>query len=248
MASKPPKLSRLKALSWLSISELSRLAGTLSTANFKRPQVILGEAALASEAHILLKGIARITGQNARSERVTIALLAPGLIPEFPSLPLSRFHFRCEAYSDCRVGSLAWNDFDGITAHSWESASRKFHENDLQQWYRLLVRSSGFLNLGLHERIAITLLELSSDFGIKESRGTLLRAFSHQDIAELVGASRPRVTEHLAQLERDQFVLRDGRRLFVQVAKLSDSITLHAAGPIRSNVNERSEDARSASA
>ena len=194
-------------MSWLSASELRLLAAALAPANFKRPQVIFREAALASEAHILLKGIARITCQNARSERVTIALLAPGPIPEFPSLPLSRFDFRCEAYNDCRVGSLSWNDFNGITCGQPESAFQKFHENDLQQWYRLLLRSSGFLNLGLHERVAITLLELSSDFGIKESRGMLLRAsFSHQDIADLVGASRPRVTEHLAQLEREQLV------------------------------------------
>ena len=121
------------------------------------------------------------------------------------------------------MGSLGWNDFDGITAHSSESASKKFHENDLQQWYRLLLRSCGFLNLDLHERIAITLLELSSDFGIKESRGTLLRAFSHRDIAELVGASRPRVTEHLAQLEREHLVIRQGRQLIVCVDKIGHS-------------------------
>jgi CRP-like cAMP-binding protein len=217
------KLSRLKALSWLSNSELSRLAGALSTANFKRPQVILGEAALASEAHILLKGITRITGQNARSERVTIALLAPGLIPEFSSLPLSRFHFRCEAYNDCRVGSLSWSNFEGISAHRSESAFNTFHQNDLQQCYRLLLRSSNFLNLDLHARIAITLLELASDFGIKESRGALLRgSFSHQDIADLVGASRPRVTEHLAQLEREHRIIRQGRQLIVCVEKIRD--------------------------
>ncbi len=224
------KLSRLKAFSWLDASELKLSAGALATANFKSPQVILAQAALASEAHILLRGIARITCQNARSERVTIAMLAPGPVPDFPSPPLSQFDFRCEAYNDCRVGSLGWNDFNRITAHSSESAFKKFHESDLQQWYRLLLRSSGFLNLGLHERVALTLLELCSDFGIEESRGTLLRVtFSHKDIAELVGASRPRVTEHLARLERDRFVVRDGRRLFVQVAKLSDSMTLHAA-------------------
>ena len=215
------KLSRLKALSWLSVSELGLLAGTLTLANFKRPQIIFREAALASDAHILLKGIARITCQNARGERVTIALLPPGPIPEFPSLPLGRFDFRCEAYNDCRVGSLGWNDFKGITAHRSESAFKKFHQNDLQQWYRLLLRSSSFLNLDLHERIAITLLELASDFGIKESRGTLLRAsFSHQDIADLVGASRPRVTEHLAQLEREHLIIRQGRQLIVCVDKL----------------------------
>jgi len=221
------KLSRLKAFSWLSTSELRLLARALAPANFKRPQIILREAALASEAHILLTGIARITCQNARSERVTIALLAPGPIPEFPSLSVSRFGFRCEAYNDCRVGSLSWNDFNGITAHSSESAFRKFHQNDLQQWYRLLLRSTSFLNLGLHERIAITLLELSSDFGIKESRGTLLRAsFSHQDIADLVGASRPRVTEHLAQLEREHLVIRQGRQLIVRVDKIGNAMTV----------------------
>jgi hypothetical protein len=37
----------------------------------------------------------------------------------------------------------------------------------------------------------------------------LLRGlFSHQDIAELVAASRPRVTEHLAQLEREHLIIR----------------------------------------
>jgi len=218
------KLSRLEAFSWLSPAELKLLAGTLAPANFKRPQVILGEAELASDAHILLKGTARITCQNARGERVTVALLAPGPIPEFPSLPLSRFGFRCEAYNNCRVGSLSWDDFDGITVNSSDSAFRKLHENNLRQWYRLLLRGSGFLNLDLHERIAITLLELSSDFGIKDSRGMLLKeSFSHQDIADLVGASRPRVSEHLAQLEREHLLIRQGRQLIVRVDKIAHS-------------------------
>jgi CRP/FNR family transcriptional regulator, cyclic AMP receptor protein len=218
-------LSSLQAFSRLSTSELRLLTDALALADFKRPEVILREAALASEAHILLKGIARITCRNARRERVTIALLRPGPILEFPSLPLSRFDFRCEAYHDCRVGSLNWNDFNRMTAHSSDSTFKKFHENDLQQWYRLLLRGSGFLNLGLHERIAITLLELCSDFGVKESRGTLLSpSFSHQDIAELVGASRPRVTEHLSELEREHLVIRQGRQLIVRVDKIGNAI------------------------
>jgi CRP-like cAMP-binding protein len=219
------RLSRLKALSWLSQSELALLAGALALANYKRHSIILREAALAQDAHILLAGIARITCRNARNERVTVAMLAPGPIPEFPALPLSQ----CEAYNDCRVGTVSWNEFDGITANASESAFKQFHRNDLKQWYRLLLRSSSFLNLGLHERIAIALLELCSDFGIEESRGTLLRvSFSHKDIANLVGASRPRVTEHLARLEREKFVIRQGRQMVVQVAKLFDSMNAQA--------------------
>jgi CRP-like cAMP-binding protein len=221
------KLTRLKALSWLSPPELGLLVGRLTFANFKRSQVILHAAALASDAHILLQGVARITCRSARDERVTIALLPPGPIPEFPSLPLNRFDFRCEAYSACRIGSLSWNELESIAAHRSESAFKTFHKNDLQQCYRLLLRSSSFLNLGLHERIGTTLLELASDFGIEESRGTLLRvSFSHQDIADLVGASRPRVTEHLAKLEREHLIIRQGRQLIVRVDEIGSAISV----------------------
>jgi hypothetical protein len=60
----------------------------------------------------------------------------------------------------------------------------------LKQWYRLLLRTSSFLNLGLRERGAIALLELCSELGVEESRGTLLTvSLSHKDIADLGGAT-----------------------------------------------------------
>ena len=227
------RLSRLKALSWLSPAELKLLANALSVSNYKRHALILRDVALAEGARILISGIARITSRTARNERVTVALLAPGPIPDFPALPFSQSGFQCDAYNDCRVGTVSWADFGGITPNAPDSAFRQFHSNDLKQWYRLLLRSSSFLNLGLHERIAIALLELCSDFGVEESRGTLLRvAFSHKDIANLVGASRPRVTEHLAQLEREKFVIRQGRQMVVQVAKLLDSINAQAGAHV----------------
>ena len=221
------KLSRLKALSWLSTSELTLLVGALAPANFARNEIILGEAALASDAHILLSGIARITCTNRRRERVTVALIAPGPIPEFPPRETSGFYFQCVAYNDCRVGSLSRTVFEQITANAPEPASRKMHENDLRQWYRLMLRGSSYLSPGLRDRVALALLELCSDFGVEESRGTLLREpFSHQDIAELVGASRPRVTEHLAQLEHDRFVHRQGRQFIVRVGELAEAIAM----------------------
>ena len=227
------RLSRLKALSWLSPSELKLLASALSLANYKRNALILRDVSLAEGAHILISGIARITCLNAQKQSVTVALLAPGPIPDFPALPLNLSGFRCEAYNDCRVGTVSWADFGGITPNAPQSAFRQFHSNDLKQWYRLLLRSSSFMNLGLHERIAIALLELCSDFGVEESRGTLLRvAFSHKDIANLVGASRPRVTEHLARLEREKFMMRQGRQMVVQVAKLLDSMNAAASAHV----------------
>ncbi len=88
------------------------------------------------------------------------------------------------------------------------------------------MRGSSFLSLGLHERIGLALLELCADFGIADSRGTLLRvALSQRSLANLVGASRPRVTEHLARMERDWMVIRQGRQLVVRAAELEESMT-----------------------
>jgi CRP/FNR family transcriptional regulator, cyclic AMP receptor protein len=218
-------LSRLKAFSWLSFGQLAGLASELNAANFKRSQVVLEEVDLSIGANILLSGVAKISCLNGRSERVTVALLAPGPLPEFPSQFASPWHFQCEAYSDCRLGSVSWDRFNAITVNAPQTAFREFHQNNLKLWYRLMMRGSSFLGLGLRERLGMTLLELCSDFGVKESRGTLLRVpFSHQDFADLVGATRSRVTEHLALLEREHMVIRQGRQLIVCTGRIGTTV------------------------
>ena len=219
-------LNRLEPLSFLSTSALRELASGLDSANFKKGEVVLPEEALAAGFHVLLRGAAKITCLNRCGERVMLALLAPGPLPEFLSLAVSRWHFRCEAHSDCRVGSMGWAQFDLITKTAPRSALERFHASDLTQWYRFFEGGvSLLLGLDLRTRLISALLQLCSNFGVIESRGTLLRvSLSHQDLAELVGASRPRVTEHLAELEREHLLIRQGRQLIVRVDRIENSM------------------------
>jgi hypothetical protein len=53
-------LKRLKGLAWLSNLELGDLASGLTTSNFRRNEVMLGEDGLAAEAHVLLTGVANM--------------------------------------------------------------------------------------------------------------------------------------------------------------------------------------------
>ena len=86
------------------------------------------------------------------------------------------------------------------------------------------------LGLDLRERLLSTLLQLCANFGVMESRGTLLRvSLSHKDLADLVGASRPRVTEQLAELERERLLIRQGRQLIVCLDKIANSASVMAA-------------------
>jgi CRP-like cAMP-binding protein len=89
-----------------------------------------------------------------------------------------------------------------------------------------LRRTSGLLNLDLHERVAGAMLDLCEDFGIEDSRRTLLTvSFSHKDLASIVGASRPRVTEHLAQMERDHLLIRQRAAVYRECRKTFDSFS-----------------------
>jgi len=67
----------------------------------------------------------------------------------------------------------------------------------------------------------LILLELSETFGMRDRRGVRLTVPArHQDLAELVGASRPRVTEHLASFEHKHLIVRDRGQLFVRRDRL----------------------------
>jgi hypothetical protein len=77
--------------SWLTPTEVKVLGTSLAMVNYRRREEIFRECELANEAHVLIAGIARITCLNANNERVTVALIAPGPIPELPLLPMGRF-------------------------------------------------------------------------------------------------------------------------------------------------------------
>ena len=98
------------------------------------------------------------------------------------------------------------------------------------------LRCANFKSCTLEERIALILLELSENFGIKEKRGTRITITTrHKDLADLVSASRPRVTEFLIQFEQDGMIVRDQRHLIVRREKLEAFLAEQHAGAYRTH-------------
>jgi CRP-like cAMP-binding protein len=218
-------LNRLASLSFLSTRALHELESRLNSTDWRRGAVIVPEEELTAGVYILLRGVAKMTCLNPDGRRVTIAFLAPGPILQSLTHPSSRWRFQCEARTDCRVGRVNWDQFDFITREIPRSDLRKFHENSLMQWYRYRFFGG---SLDLRKRILFVLLQLCSTFGVNESRGTLLRVFlSHEDLAGLAGATRSRVTEKLAEFEREHLLIRQGRRqMIVRLDKIEKSISV----------------------
>lgn len=70
--------------------------------------------------------------------------------------------------------------------------------------------------LSVEHRLNRVLGELAGNIGIRDSRGTILdAAISHQALAELIGASRPKTTQAIGKLICSGKVVCDQRRLIL---------------------------------
>ncbi|HYL60944.1 MAG TPA: Crp/Fnr family transcriptional regulator [Candidatus Acidoferrales bacterium] len=216
------RLRRLKNISWLTKRQLDRVVGAMTVNVIEKRSVIFDDRHAPELAYILLSGVARITCRNRKGERTTVTLLAPGMIPGFP-LPASGidFKFRCETVSECRIGSLDLNTFIEIALGIGSSDFKRMAQNYSGRWDLVQLRCSNFMGCSLEERLALILLELSENFGEPEGKRTRLTvAARHKDLAEMVGASRPRITEHLIGFERRHLIQRDNHHWVVRRDRL----------------------------
>jgi CRP/FNR family transcriptional regulator len=214
-------LHRVQTLAWLSQEQLDRLAAATVIRRVNRHETIFFEGEDASSVYLLLSGVAKLTFLSA-SERILVSLVGPGEIFGVSSLlPVAKRPFRCDAFSDCLVGVTSPQAFVDVTLGVRLEDLSRVLDVTVGRWWGMLLRYTTFLGLALRERLAGALLELATKFGAEDARGRLLTLkLTHSDLAELVGASRQRITEQLSEFERSGVIIRDGRRLIIVTEQL----------------------------
>jgi CRP-like cAMP-binding protein len=147
-------------------------------------------------------------------------------------VPGIRYSFRCEAVTDCQIGTVALETFIEIALGIGSADFKRMAASYSGRWDLVQLRCANFMSCTLEERVALILLELSDNFGVRDKQGVRLTVpLRHKDFADLVGASRPRVTEYLAQLERAHLTIRDGRQLIVKRDRLENFLTQKHSPP-----------------
>jgi CRP/FNR family cyclic AMP-dependent transcriptional regulator len=215
-------LKALKNMSWLTRRQIQRLVGALTLSRLDKGSILFDENDSGDSAYILLSGIARITCRNRKGERIMVIMVAPGMIPGVPlAVPGIKYNFRCEAVTPCQVGTVDFQTFIEISLGIASNDFKRMADNYLVRWDLVQLRCSNFMGCTLVERLALALLELAENFGVDDPGGLRLTVSTrHQDLAELVGASRPRVTEYLNDFERKRMIVRRNRQLIVKRDRL----------------------------
>jgi CRP-like cAMP-binding protein len=221
-ASSTRRLRGLKNISWLSGRQLDRLSNGLTVSMAEKRAIIFDEKHSPDSAYILLAGVARITCRNRKGQRTLVIMVAPGMIPGFPPpVPGISYNFRCEAVTLCRIGTIELEALVEISLGIASVDFKRMAESYLGRWDLVQLRCANFMSCSLEERLALILLELSENFGIPDPKGIRLTLPTrHRDIAELVGASRPRITEQLISFEKKHLISRNSRTLVVNRDRL----------------------------
>ena len=217
-----PNLKHLGNISWLSNAQLSKLSHALTVVTVEKKGIIRTDKGAAQSATLLLSGVARITSLNRKGQRSLVVMIAPGMIPGFPP-PVAgiSYKFRCEAVTQCRVGIVALRALIAICLGAESTDFARMAVNYVGRWDLIQLRHSNFMNYSLEERLALLLLELCTTFGVNDRGGTRLTVRArHVDLAEMVGASRPRVTEHLIDFVARRMITRRASQLIVRPEKL----------------------------
>jgi CRP/FNR family cyclic AMP-dependent transcriptional regulator len=225
-------LRRLRALPWASDRQLENLLAHMALQRIERRTALFAEGAQSEVLYLLVSGVVKLSLRSLEGEDVLVSLICPGEFFGITSLmPGMQRAFRSDAFSDCWVGTVAADTFVTTLLGVPFADFSALMGTTVNRWFSLLHRYAHFQGLSLRQRLAMALLELAQKFGVQDDRGTILiLQLTHEDLADLVGASRQKVTEHMKELERRQLILRDGRKLIVLPQRLQEMINLEPAG------------------
>src|SRR5260221_7820658 len=147
------KLRGLKNLSWLTLPQLKKLTAAMTMSRIEKRGIVFDQKDSLDSAYVLVTGIARITCRTRKGAVGLLVMVVPGLMPAFPP-PISelKYNFRCEAVTDCEVGTVPVEALVQIALGITSAAFRSMAASYFGRWDLVQLRCANFMSLSLKER------------------------------------------------------------------------------------------------
>ncbi len=210
------ELRALERLSWLTPARLDRLSRHMRAIHVSKDEVLYRPGQPAAHVYCVLQGSVGLSLSASHGRVLQLAVVAGGeFFGETALVSGWRRVSQAVALQDSRVGriearalvtevcGLPWATLTGLT------------ETVLRPLFLVSLRRSLFLVEGLRDRLALALWEYAGHPEAQRSRGLLPSTLTHEQIAAMVGASRPRVSVMLKRLEREGVFVREGKHIRV---------------------------------
>lgn len=216
-------------------SQIRELAQTCREHAVKAGRQLFQSGQPASHIYLLSDGHLQLCHRDSRQRRAIVRTLWPGdLFGECALTPAARRRLGCDVARDSRViqiPAVSLRKLMTVNAHfAMDLVSLLATESVRLRWE--------LVSTMLHpkrQRLITLLQTLAESQGITDDDETTMPLISHQELSEMIGASRETVTTVLGQLKQQQFLRFEGRRIILASRRFASLAAAReqSTGPLR---------------
>jgi CRP-like cAMP-binding protein len=184
------------------------LLACASIRRFGRGVSVYPQGTQRSTVFIVLAGTVSVSVGLANGQRILCAFYRPGAIFGFPIVEVERPRLSAvDAFTDVVVATIPRREFERILAGLPVTVAIRFFNRLLERQARFAMRLVHCAALRLRARLAVTIADLAATLGVDETDGVRIDLpITHENLAQMVGASRERVTKAMATLLRQGLI------------------------------------------
>lgn len=209
-------LKKVAFLADISSELLQRLAEKVEMREVRRRQVIYLPGDPGAAVYFVNGGRVKISKVTRDGKELTLAYRGPGdVFGETCLIDGSPREEMAEAMENALVTEIERGEFErllqqhailGLRLSKILAARRREVENKIEN---LVFKD-------VNAKLAELLLRLATEYGVDDSRGTLVALkITHQEMANLIGSTRETVSLTLAQFKRKGLIATDGRKVIL---------------------------------
>lgn len=197
-------------------AEIDWLEQRTEVINLRRKQSVWMVGDDADKVFWVRSGIVKVSRVTEEGRELTLNFFTKDdLFGEEATFAASRREIAAEAYEDSTLYAMSRDDFAALLGRNADLAVRaaRLVGNRRQ---RLERRVGDLLFKTAHARLARLFLDLTEDFGVRDSRGIIVNLkLTHREMAALIGATRETVSFAILDLRKDNLIQTESKRVII---------------------------------
>jgi CRP/FNR family transcriptional regulator, cyclic AMP receptor protein len=186
---------------------------------YRRGAELFSTGSPADVIFAVLSGLVKVYSSRGGSDRVLVELAGPGDLVGYADVADGGVRsqlFEARALTNCCVALFTRHHIFEVLKGLEPEAILRLLEATNSIWSLVAHRYTAFLGMSLRKRLEFVLEELARRFGVPDARGVLLTPeLAQEELAEMIGSSRPMVGKLLAEMTREGTIVRNGRHLLL---------------------------------
>jgi CRP/FNR family transcriptional regulator, cyclic AMP receptor protein len=209
-------LKKVPLLADLAPDALMQLAEVVEMKEIRRRQVIYLPGDPGSAVYVVNGGRVKVSKVTRDGKELTLAYRQPGeVFGEACLIDGSPREEMAEAMENAIVTEIEREQFEKLLM-TQASLGYKMTKILAQRRREMETKIENLVFKDVNSKLAELLLRLATEYGVDDSRGTLVQLkITHQEMANLIGSTRETVSLTLAQFKRKGLIQTEGRKVII---------------------------------